>query len=50
MKIITREEALAIYHAGPETVVKVICELSAQVARLSEKISVVDTHGQARGT
>ena len=41
MKIITREEALAIYHAGPETVVKVICELSAQVAKLSEEISIL---------
>jgi transposase/uncharacterized coiled-coil protein SlyX len=41
MKVITREEALAIYHAGPEAVAKVICELSMQVARLSEEISIL---------
>ncbi len=41
MKIITREEALAIYHSGPEAVVKVICELSKQVAKLSEEISIL---------
>ena len=41
MKIITQEEALAIYHAGPETVVKVICELSTQVAKLSKEISIL---------
>ena len=41
MKIITREEALAIYHAGPEAVVKVICELSAHVVKLSEEISIL---------
>ena len=42
MKVITREEALAIYHAGPEAVVKVICELSAQVVKLTEKISMLE--------
>ena len=42
MKVITREEALAIYHAGPEAVVKVICELSAQVVRLTEKINMLE--------
>ncbi len=41
MKVITREEALAIYHSGPEAVVRVICELSAQVVKLTEKISMV---------
>ena len=29
--MITPEQALAIYHAGPDAVVKVICELSRQV-------------------
>jgi len=29
--MITPEQALAIYHAGPEAVVKVICDLSARV-------------------
>ncbi len=42
MKVITREEALAIYHSGPETVVKVICELSAHVVKLAEKITVLE--------
>ena len=42
MKVITREEALAIYYAGPEAVVKVICELSAQVVRLTEKVSMLE--------
>lgn len=42
MKVITPEEALAIYHAGPEAVVKVICELSAQVVKLSEKINMLE--------
>lgn len=42
MKALTREEALAIYHAGPEAVVKVICELSAQVVMLTEKISMLE--------
>ncbi len=42
MKIITREEALAIYHSGQESVIKVICELSAQVVKLTEKITVLE--------
>jgi len=42
MKIITREEALAIYHSGQESVIKVICELSAQVVKLTEKIIVLE--------
>ena len=42
MNVITREEALAIYHSGPEAVVKVICELSAQVVKLTEKISMLE--------
>ena len=42
MRPITREEALAIYHAGPEAVVKVICELSAQVVALGKQVAFLE--------
>ena len=42
MKALTREEALAIYYVGPEAVVKVICELSAQVVMLTEKVKMLE--------
>lgn len=35
----TPEEALSIYHAGPEVVVKVLCELSAQVELLQKQVA-----------
>jgi transposase len=35
----TPEEALAIYHAGPQAVVKVLCELSAQVELLQQQVA-----------
>jgi transposase len=35
----THEEALAIYHAGPEVVVKVLCELSSQVNLLQQQVA-----------
>lgn len=38
MKAIIPEEALAIYHAGPEAVVKTICELSKTVCALSARV------------
>lgn len=38
MKAITPEEALAIYHEGPEAVVKTICELSKTVCALSARV------------
>jgi len=34
----TPEEALAIYHAGPEVVVKVLCALSNQVELLQKQL------------
>ena len=37
----TSEEALAIYHAGPEVVVRVLCELSKQVAFLQRKMQML---------
>ncbi|MDN3511821.1 MAG: DUF6444 domain-containing protein [Candidatus Jettenia sp.] len=37
MKALTSEEALKIYHAGPEAVVKALCELSV-VVKLSATI------------
>lgn len=37
--MITAEEAQATYHAGPEAVVKVICELSRQVEYLELKVA-----------
>ena len=35
----TSEEALAIYHAGPEVVVKVLCEFSNQVKLLQNQVA-----------
>jgi transposase len=35
---ITPEEALAIYHAGPEAVVKTICDLSKAVCELTARV------------
>ncbi|MEA3421628.1 MAG: DUF6444 domain-containing protein, partial [Acidobacteriota bacterium] len=37
----TREEALAIYYAGPETVVKVLCDLSLQVDLPKEQVATL---------
>ena len=37
----TSEEALAIYHAGPEVVVRVLCELSKQVAFLQREMQML---------
>jgi transposase len=37
MKALTREEALAIYHAGPEAVVKALCEFSRVIAELQRE-------------
>lgn len=42
MKIITREEALAIYHSGPEAVVRIICELSAQIVALEKRVTALE--------
>ena len=35
----TPEEALAIYHAGPDVVVKVLCDLSNQVELLQKQMA-----------
>lgn len=35
----TPEEALAIYHAGPDVVVKVLCQLSSQVELLQKQVA-----------
>ena len=40
--MITPEQALAIYHAGPEAVVKVICELSRQVDLLQKRVEALE--------
>ncbi len=42
MKVITREEALLIYNDGPESVIKVICELSAQVVSLEKRVKALE--------
>jgi transposase len=42
MKPITPEEALAIYHAGPEAVVKTICDLSKAVCELSARVTELE--------
>ena len=40
--MITPEQALAIYHAGPEAVVKVICELSRQDDLLQKRVEELE--------
>jgi len=40
--MITPEQALAIYHAGPDAVVKVICELSRQVDLLQKRVETLE--------
>ncbi len=40
--MMTREEALAIYHAGPETVVKVLLKLSATVELLEKRVKTLE--------
>ena len=40
--MITPEQALAMYHAGPDAVVKTICELSAQVDRLQKNVATLE--------
>lgn len=42
MKALTRQEALAIYQAGPEAVVQALCELSAAVERLERRVSELE--------
>lgn len=42
MKALTRQEALAIYQAGPEAVVTALCELSAAVERLEQRVSELE--------
>ena len=37
MKALTREEALSIYHRGPEAVVKILCEFSQRIVALEEE-------------
>jgi len=37
--VITPEQALATYHAGPDAVTKTICELSSKVSSLERKIA-----------
>lgn len=36
--MLTREEALAIYHAGPETVVRVLLEMDARIHALEQQV------------
>ena len=39
--MLTREEALAIYHAGPETVVRVLLEMDARIHALEQQVSAL---------
>jgi len=36
--MLTREDALAIYHAGPETVVRVLLEMDARIHALEQRV------------
>jgi len=40
--MLTPEESLTIYHAGPEAVAQALCDLSQQVALLQEQIATKD--------
>jgi len=37
-----REEALAIYRAGPEAVVKALCEFFAELEQLQERVKALE--------
>lgn len=39
--MLTREEALAIYHAGPDTVVRVLLEMDARIHGLEQQVSAL---------
>ena len=41
--MITREEALAIYHAGPEVVVRVLMEMDARIQALEQQVQDLTT-------
>jgi transposase len=43
---VTSEEALNIYHAGPDIVVKVLCELSSQVKLLQKQVDDLQKEAQ----
>lgn len=38
----TPEEALSIYHAGPDVVVKVLCELHAEIISLQKRVKALE--------
>lgn len=40
--ILTRDEAMEIYNAGPEIVVKVLCEMSATIYSLQERVTELE--------
>ncbi len=40
--MMTREQALAIYQAGPEAVVKVLCKMSAAIDALQERVKTLE--------
>jgi transposase len=42
--ILTKEEALAIYNAGPEVVVKVLLAFSAEIVSLRERVKALEDH------
>ena len=44
--MLTREDALAIYHAGPETVVRVLLEMDARIHALEQRVE--DFEAQVR--
>ena len=38
----TNDEALALYHAGPKVVTKILCDLSHTIESLQEQIKVLE--------
>ena len=42
--MLTREDALAIYDAGPETVVRVLLAMDARIDGLEQQVRVLGVH------
>lgn len=42
MRAFTGEEALKIYHAGPEATIKILCELSTTIKHLKRRIKAIE--------
>ena len=48
--MMTRDEALAIYHAGPEVVVRVLLEMDARIHALERQVQDLTVRLEASGS